>query len=514
MLFSSWQFIFLFLPVTLLVFFLSPARLGNFRKLWLFATSLFFYGYWKVEYIPLLLFSIGFNYAIAEGLSRFAGRRFSVHLVTLGVVLNLSLLGYYKYTNFICDVLSTVSPFKVDRFNIELPLAISFFTFTQIGYLVDVYRDRKLHYNFFDYSLFVVFFPHLIAGPIVRHWEIIPQLTQKEIKASTSDLAAGWTLFLLGLFKKLFLADAISIPATAIFGAAENGLSTNFLDAWLGTIAFALQIYFDFSGYSDMAIGLARMFGIKFPCNFNSPYKSDSIVEFWKRWHITLTRFFREYLYFPLGGNRCGKVRQVFNIMITMLLSGLWHGAGVTFIIWGALHGFYLVVAHQWQGWRKRTGWTNNPRWYRTVATAVTLFFVLISWVYFKVSDLHKANHFTATMLGGHGLTMSVEALPKSSFLGKTWLLIGGRMVADTAKLDSYTWTLELIGVLALFALVFPNSQQLLVSYEPIFETVHTSGWFKLRLNAATGLLLGILFYGVIRTFFVSAPSPFLYFNF
>jgi len=321
MLFSSWQFIFLFLPVALVVFFLIPARPTWPRKIWLLTVSLFFYGYWKIEYIPLLLFSIACNYTIADLITRHRHRRAAKTVFIIGISLNLLLLGYYKYTNFFVQFLGRVGHHDFGRFDIILPLAISFFTFTQIGYLVDVYRNQSLHYRFLDYTLFVVFFPHLIAGPIVRHWEVIPQFAERTLKVNQTDAGVGLTLFLLGLYKKVLLADPLSSYVAAVYGAAAKGLTLTWYDAWLGTLAFALQIYFDFSGYSDMAIGLARLFGIKFPINFDSPYKASSISEFWTRWHITLTRFLREYLYFPLGGNRRRPWRQALNVLVTMFLA-------------------------------------------------------------------------------------------------------------------------------------------------------------------------------------------------
>src|SRR5580765_2542721 len=334
MLFSSANFIFLFLPVTLVVFFLIPTEPAWPRKVWLLAASLFFYGYWKIAYVPLLLASIGGNYAVAELITRHRHHRAATVVFVIGIALNLGLLAYFKYMNFLLQVVSAVAQHQLPHLRIILPLAISFFTFTQIGYLVDVYRNQSLHYRFLDYAFFVVFFPHLIAGPIVRHWEIIPQFAERTLKVNLADMSVGLALFFIGLYKKVLLADPLSGYVAAVYGAATKGLTLTWFDGWFGTLAFALQIYFDFSGYSDMAIGLARLFGIKFPINFDSPYQAASVNEFWSRWHITLTRFLREYLYFPLGGNRCGPVRHALNILVTMFLSGLWHGAGWTYVIW------------------------------------------------------------------------------------------------------------------------------------------------------------------------------------
>ena len=514
MLFSSWQFIFLFLPVALAVFFLIPAQPAWPRKIWLLLASLFFYGYWKVEYIPLLLFSITFNYTIAEIISRHRHHPAAKVAIVLGVSLNLLLLGYYKYTNFILQCLGRVSQHDFGHFDIILPLAISFFTFTQIGYIVDVYRNQSLHYRLLDYALFVVFFPHLIAGPIVRHWEIIPQFAERILKVNLADMSVGAALFLIGLYKKILLADPLSTYVATVYGAATQGLTLTWFDAWLGTLAFAMQIYFDFSGYSDMAIGLARMFGIKFPINFASPYQADTINEFWRRWHITLTRFFREYLYFPLGGNRCGPWRHVLNIMATMLLSGLWHGAGWTFVIWGGLHGFCMVVAHRWQLLIKRLGWRVDYWWYRGLAVGLTFVVVLFTWVFFRAPNLRVAGNVLSSMVGQHGLTMSQEITNPAKYPGRLWAQLGVRFVPGTLQVESYTRLLQLIVITLVIALWLPNAQQMLSAYAPALEEPPRPGWFRLKLGWGAGLFFGAAFFLVVRSFYVAAPSPFLYFNF
>jgi D-alanyl-lipoteichoic acid acyltransferase DltB (MBOAT superfamily) len=514
MLFSSWQFIFLFLPVTLAGFFLIPAQPAWPRKIWLLAASLFFYGYWKVEYIPLLLFSIGFNYTIAEIITRHRHLRAAKLTIIVGVALNLLLLGYYKYTNFFVQCLGLVTRHNSGRFDIILPLAISFFTFTQIGYIVDVYRNQTLHYRLLDYALFVVFFPHLIAGPIVRHWEIIPQFAERTLKGNLADMNVGVALFLIGLYKKILLADPLGTYVATVYGAVTRGLTVASFDAWLGTLAFAMQIYFDFSGYSDMAIGLARMFGIKFPINFASPYQAGSINEFWKRWHITLTRFLREYLYFPLGGNRCGPWRHALNIMVTMLLSGLWHGAGWTFVIWGGLHGFFLVVAHRWQRWVKTRGWRLDHLWYRALAVVLTFTVVLVAWVFFRAPTLRVAGSMLGSMAGQNGLTMSDAMTNPARFPGRLLSQLGVHFVPRVFQVESYTWLMQLVVVTLVIALFMPNAQQLLTSYAPALEKPERPGWFRLRLQWSTGLFLGGAFFWVIRSFYVAAPSPFIYFNF
>ena len=514
MLFSSWQFIFLFLPVTLAGFFLIRPKPSWPRKIWLLTASLFFYGYWKIEYVPLLLFSIGFNYTIAEVITRHRHHPAARAAIVAGVSLNLLLLGYYKYTNFILQFLGRVSHHPFEHFDIILPLAISFFTFTQIGYIVDVYRDQSLHYRFLDYTLFVVFFPHLIAGPIVRHWEIIPQFAERVLKVNLADLSVGFALFLIGLYKKILLADPLSPYIASVYGSAANGVTVTWFDSWLGTLAFALQIYFDFSGYSDMAIGLARMFGIKFPINFASPYQAASINEFWSRWHITLTRFLREYLYFPLGGNRCGPWRHASNILFTMLLSGLWHGAGWTYVIWGGLHGCYLVIAHRWQRFVKWGGWQLNYWWYRALSVALTFMVVLFAWVFFRAPTLTVARSVLGSMVGQHGLTMSNTVTNPAKAPGLWWSKLGVVFVAPSFEVESYTRMMQLVVLTLGIALFLPNAQQLLQAYGPALETTQPARWFRLRLGWTSGLVLGGTFFWVVRSFYVAAPTPFLYFNF
>jgi D-alanyl-lipoteichoic acid acyltransferase DltB (MBOAT superfamily) len=300
MLFNSYEFLFLFLPITLLGFHLIGKQ-GHHRVAiaWLVGASLFFYGWWNPAYLNLMLFSILFNYSIGISLSSTLGRKLSSKtILTIGVATNLAVLGYYKYANFFVDNLNALSDSNLILHKVILPLAISFFTFQQIAYLVDAYRGKAREYSFLHYCLFVTFFPQLIAGPIVHHKDMLPQFAKDAVyKLRSKNLAIGITIFTLGLFKKVVLADGVSVYATPVFNAAEAGMILTFFEAWTGALAYTFQLYFDFSGYSDMAIGIARMFGIRLPLNFNSPYKATSIIDFWRRWHITLSRFLRDYLY-------------------------------------------------------------------------------------------------------------------------------------------------------------------------------------------------------------------------
>lgn len=512
MLFSSWTFMVYFLPVVLAVFYFIPARCHVLRKLWLIGASLYFYGYWKLEYVPLLLFSILANYAIAESIIR--ATKSARAILTAGVSFNLLLLGYFKYTNFAVHFLSHIVQRDLGHFDIILPLAISFFTFTQISYLVDVYRDRSAHYTFLDYSLFVVLFPHLIAGPIVRHWEIIPQFVHRDLKANKDNFGVGMTLFLFGLFKK-YIADSAALYADDVYNGAVKHAALCTLDAWIGTVAFALQIYFDFSSYSDMAIGLARMFGVKFPCNFDSPYRATSIIVFWERWHRTLTRFLREYVYFSLGGNRKGHFRQILNIMATMLLSGLWHGAGWTYIIWGGLHGAFLVINHQWRLWLKQTKWTLEHWTYRVASLLLTFFVVSLAWTFFRAPSMHVAKAMLTNMLAFHGVSLPDELFVHGGFRDKFLTPLGFHFIDTTAlQIKHYENALGTISLLLFICWALPNTQQLLSKYDPILEPVTRQPWFHLKLGFWLGLILGFLAYLILRNSYVSEPSPFIYFNF
>ncbi|MEI9896261.1 MAG: MBOAT family protein [Chthoniobacter sp.] len=355
MLFNSHVFIFAFLPATLLGYFLIGAR-GRPRMaaLWLTVASLFFYGWWNPHYLALIGGSIGFNYTLGVLISRARGaarKSLAPGLLALGICGNLGLLGYYKYAGFFVDNASMLFGTHWHWSAIVLPLGVSFFTFTQIAYLVDAYHGVTREYDFLYYTLFVTFFPHLIAGPIVLYRNLMPQFARPETyRFHAANMAGGVTLFVLGLAKKVVIADQLSPLVGVVFDSVAQGQTPALAASWIGALAYTLQLYFDFSGYSDMAIGLGRMFNVRFPLNFDSPYQARDIIDFWRRWHISLSTFLRDHLYIPLGGNRLGGPRRYLNLFLTMLLGGLWHGAAWTFVIWGGLHGIYLVVN---RGWRR-----------------------------------------------------------------------------------------------------------------------------------------------------------------
>ena len=398
MLFSSYTFLFQFLPATLLAFAAARRHSPRAGIMVLVAASLFFYGAWRPVYLLLFLVSIAINFCL--GLRMEDPRRRQA-TGTLGVVLNLAVLGYFKYTGFIFDSLNTLAGLSPPFVNIVLPLGISFFTFQQIAYLVDVMRGAKVERDIVSYTLFVSFFPHLIAGPLVHHAEMIPQFKRGRTGRSSVLAARGLAIFAAGLFKKVVIADNLAQFVTPVFAHLDAGGGVTTSWAWLATLAYALQIYFDFSGYSDMAVGLALLFGIRLPVNFRSPYKATSIIDFWRRWHITLSRFLRDYLYIPLGGNRLGQSRRYVNLLVTMLLGGLWHGAGWNFLVWGGLHGIYLSVNHVWHSWRGDHAPASTSAALAAAAKilswAVTFFAVVVAWVFFRAKTMAGAGQ----MLGG-----------------------------------------------------------------------------------------------------------------
>ncbi|MGH8607429.1 MAG: MBOAT family O-acyltransferase [Gammaproteobacteria bacterium] len=449
MLFNSYEFIFGFVPITLALYYLL-GLLGLPRPalIWLTAASFFFYGWWNPSYLLLLFASILFNYAVGALVTRAArkGSPLRHTLLAFGVTGNLALLGYYKYAAFFVSNLGAISGFDFQIQAVVLPLGISFYTFTQIAYLVDAARGEAEEYNPISYCLFVTFFPHLIAGPIIHHRQVMPQFAQAgTFRFSHANFATGITFFAIGLFKKVVLADTMGLFASPVFAAAAEGAVLSALKAWTGVLAYTLQLYFDFSGYSDMAVGLARLMGIDLPYNFNSPYKAANIIDFWRRWHMTLSRFLRDYLYISLGGNRHGERRRYINLFLTMLLGGLWHGAGWSFVFWGALHGFYLMVNHGWHTLRAQLGFPvgRGTPWGRGLARLLTLLAVIIGWVFFRAESMDTAFNLLSAMGGRHGATAAPE---------QTW-------IAALASWFSAPARVLIAGLLAL-AVFGPNSQE------------------------------------------------------
>jgi D-alanyl-lipoteichoic acid acyltransferase DltB (MBOAT superfamily) len=487
MLFNSFAFIFVFLPVTFFGFLIIGRRNPRLAAAWLAAASLFFYGCWYPPYLLILSVSILFNYGAGILLTQ-AGESRRWLLTVVAISVDLAALAYFKYANFFIETVVAVTGFDLSVAKIALPLGISFFTFTQIAFLVDCSRREVREVDFGRYVLFVTYFPHLIAGPIIHHKDIMPQFAQDgACRFNQTNFTIGTIIFLIGLFKKVCLADTVAPVATSLFDGADLGSAPTALDAWIGALSYTFEIYFDFSGYSDMAIGLSLLFNVKLPINFNSPYKSTSIIEFWKRWHISLSTFLRDYLYFTLGGNRRGRVRRFLNLMLTMLIGGLWHGASWTFVVWGGLHGFYLVVNHAWRG----LGITAFPG-ARLVGWAVTFLAVVVAWVFFRAKTFAGALAVLSGMVGLNGWTPPI--------LGESYLTNG-------------VWCLALL----MMAVILPNTQQWVARWLacPSYFTMRSltteeAVWRSPHPIWAVGL--GLL--AMLALMNLSQPSVFLYFNF
>ncbi len=472
MLFNSFEFIFLFLPITLVAFFWIGKRVKQVKQqlpiLWLVFASLFFYGRWKPLNLPLIIISILVNYGLGYFLGNMLEKTIAKKAaVTLGVIFNLGLICYFKYANFLINNVNHLIGTNFNLPSVVIPLAISFFTFQQIAYLIDSYKGETKEYSIIKYMLFVCFFPQLIAGPIVHHKEVLPQFE----KASTYSfkkrtLAIGLTVFVAGLFKKVIFADRIAEYSNLAFAAASQGIDLTFSESWVGALGYTLQLYFDFSGYSDMAVGAAYMFGIKLPLNFNSPYKAISIVDFWRRWHITLSHFLRDYLYIPLGGSRKGEIRRYTNLLITMLLGGLWHGAGWTFIFWGGLHGIYLVINHLYRSIRKALGHNlRNDGWLlRGMGWLATFIAVVISWVFFRANSFETATSILQSMFGLNGIQLPVFLEPYLGFLRNLGIGFLGFTVNVGISQKYATFGIIMLLLIAWFT---PNTQQWMGIYNP-----------------------------------------------
>lgn len=412
MLFNSYAFIFFYFPLVLIGFFLIGRSNARAAAGFLALASLFFYGWWSVKALPLLLGSICFNYWVGLQLAPRAGRSDATrkHRLIVALAVNLTVLAVFKYADFfLANVnagLEAAGRSAVPLLHVALPIGISFYTFTQIAFLVDCWQGKVQERQFVPYVLFVTFFPHLIAGPVLHHKQMMPQFADPATYRMDLDkLAMGIAIFTFGLAKKMLIADRLGQYADMVFNGVHAGVSPSLYTAWFGVLAYTLQIYFDFSGYSDMAVGLALCLGVQLPINFRSPYKSTSMIEFWRRWHISLSTFLRDYLYVPLGGNRRGPARRYLNLFVTMLLGGLWHGAAWTFVIWGALHGAFLMVNHVWSARIRRDrparAWTRVPAW------ALTFLCVMIAWVVFRADSVGVAVEIYKGMLGLHGAPVS-----------------------------------------------------------------------------------------------------------
>jgi len=492
-LFNSYQFIFIFLPITFLIYFyLNKKRLTEVSKGFLVFSSLFFYSWWNIAYLPLILSSMLFNYVIGNALAKnneklsLSNRKNKIPrktILTTGVIANISLLGYFKYTDFLIENINYAFNGNTQLLDLALPLAISFFTFQQIAYLVDSYRRETKEYDFLNYAIFVTFFPQLIAGPIVHHKEMMPQFANIRTKViNYKNVSLGLFIFSIGLFKKVVIADKFSVWANAGFDTATT---LNLLEAWATSLSYTFQLYFDFSGYTDMAIGLALLFNITLPINFNSPYKAVNIQDFWRRWHITLSRFLRDYVYIPLGGNQKGSFRTYNNLIATFVLGGIWHGAGWSFIFWGGLHALALITHRAWSllGIKLWT-WT---AWF------ITFNFINIAWVFFRAKEWNDAIKVLSGMV-------NVQTFNDMFYLKVEQISPNGIVSLQT---------LIYLTVFGLVAFILPNAMQSI-------RKLPCTSKFVFKPSATWTLVTSIaLFTSFITTFFGnSTPSEFLYFNF
>jgi len=479
MLFNSYQYILLFLPISLIIYFtLNHYRLVQAAKFWLVLVSIFFYGYWNLIYVPLLVGSILFNYTIGFLLLKKQADPFSKKIIlVIGLAGNIALLAFFKYTDFLIGIVNNFKALPLDFLYIILPLGISFFTFTQIAYLVDIYRGFIKEYKLLNFFLFVTFFPHLLAGPIIHHKEMMPQFDRLKNKIlNYKNLSSGLYLIVIGLFKKVIIADTFAMYANAGF---NSPLSIHFLQAWTTSLSYTLQLYFDFSGYTDIAIGSSLMFNISLPINFNSPYRALNIQDFWRRWHITLSRFLRDYIYIPLGGNRRSESRTLFNLAVTFLIGGIWHGAGLTFVFWGFLHGIAMVIHRLWQ----RLGYTLP----KLLAWFLTFQFVNAAWVFFRADSFTTASNILQGMCGLNGFKLPSELFFLRNF-GFTWDVYEGNFIRITIIL--------LMGIL--LAILGKNSNEMENRFYP--DVIHLS--------------FSIILLSISLFFMAKGESEFIYFNF
>jgi alginate O-acetyltransferase complex protein AlgI len=493
MLFTTATFALLYLPLVLAGYFLIGRRSADGAAAWLFAASLFFYGYWMPAFTLLLLASIAVNFVCGLLIQRCPpgrpGRRRA--WLVAGIAFNLLLLGWFKYANFFVDNFNAVFGLSVDIGRVVLPIGISFYSFTQIAFLADTYQGKVGEARVVHYGLFVTYFPHLVAGPVLHHAQMMPQFADPSVyRPRMAHLVAGLAIFAIGLFKKVVAADGIAPYADAVFKPVDGGAWAGTEEAWLGALAYTLQLYFDFSGYSDMAIGLSWMFNIRLPFNFDSPYKALNISDFWRRWHISLSTFLRDYLYVPLGGNRKGKVRRYVNLGLTMLLGGLWHGASWSFVLWGALHGLYLMVNHGFRAMMPAAVLQalDASRAWRLAAWTMTMLAVVVAWVFFRAE----------TLPGAWRMVQGMVALAPAAEAG---VLFGN---AGLAMPVGWLWC----AVLGAAAVVLPNSNAI---GNWLIERLRAGvPWARVLGGAALAACLLLVLLNTAR----DAVSAFIYFNF
>jgi len=502
MLFVSLQFVLLFLPLTIAGFFLLASRRPEMSLAFLALMSVIFFASSGGNTL-LLILSVLINYQLGVVIANAQSNKTTTatYWLIAALIFNLGTLAYYKYANWFIDNISNITGHRLAALDVVLPIGISFFTFTQIAFLTDCHAGKVRETKFVHYLLFVTFFPHLIAGPILHHSEMMPQFADTGNKTPVlKNCILGLILFLIGAAKKLLLADGVSVFVAPVFDA--HGEMPVPSDAWSASLAYALQIYFDFSGYTDMALGISLLFNIRLPLNFNSPYKATSIIDFWRRWHMTLSRFLRDYLYFVLGGNRYGKFRRYSNLMITMLLGGLWHGAGWTFFIWGGLHGVYLMLNHAVRA-SETAAALSSKLWFILVGRVATLLAVVVAWVFFRANDLGSAQR----VLGGM-INFTAEQPPPNIQDVQPGVL-------PLLAASPWLWIIVLFAI----ACLTPNSQEIIMTVDRLISRyMEESKLPKLKavpiyfffISFLTSLLIFVITLSVVR----DAESPFIYFNF
>jgi alginate O-acetyltransferase complex protein AlgI len=551
MLFNSYEFIFLYLPVVVAGFYALNLLDRAAAIIWLGGASLCFYGYWNWRFVPLLIGSVVFNYAMGillmRGDDRISSRR-RLFIVIFAVGVNLVALAYFKYANFLVDNLNLALPHPLVISTIILPLGISFFTFTQIAFLIDTYVREAREPRFSNYLLFVTYFPHLIAGPILHHTEMMPQFERREAGSISENIAGGLSIFVIGLFKKVVIADSVAAFAAPGFDGVHNGAVLSLIEAWSAPIAYTFQLYFDFSGYSDMAIGLSQMFGIRLPLNFDSPLRARSIIEFWQRWHMTLTRYLRLYLYTPIttkimswriahGYGISGKdTRSVsgFTAMVaiplfyTMGLAGIWHGAGLQFLMFGLLHAAYLTVNHGWRTFRRpsRPSHAVTAKLLLLRDVSLTFLAVVVANVFFRASSVHDAGSILRGMAGLNGFVLPAGL---TAYLGPLAAPLVHLGVRFEPALPFFKGSSEVAVFALLFFIVWalPNTQQLVARFSPVFDNgspdrardlplvakIRSVRWLvEWRPNVSSAMLVGAL--AAVACLNLHHVSEFLYFEF
>jgi alginate O-acetyltransferase complex protein AlgI len=512
MLFNSIEFIFIFLPIVTITFYTLKGR-GNLSLIFIVLASLFFYGYSNPFYLALLICSIIFNYF--TGLILWSITRLRKTILIISILANLGTLGYFKYANFFIENINVAFDLSYTSKNIILPLAISFFTFQQIAFLVDSFKHTTNQCTLLEYAFFTTFFPHLLAGPILNHKTIIPQA--RVICSMVLDwrnLAIGISIFIIGLFKKVILADTFGTYSDEVFSRVAQDHAITFSAAWIGVLGFALQIYFDFSAYSDMAYGLGRIFGVILPINFLSPYKATSMIEFWRRWHISLSSFLRDYLYVPIGGNRNGLFRTRMNLLITMLLGGLWHGPSWTFIVWGGLNGIYLVINHEWRRLTQSKGDSKSPSVMSIILCWPIVFIsTLLAWVFFRIDSLAHAMVMLRAMMGLDGI-----ALPRKLY-DLTQLMPN---IFTNAIPENPIWlsgtqpalSLALFSIALMIILLLPNPYEYFLdksaeNHSSTIINIRNEFFFDRKF-----LIIGLSVLAIISIINIKSRSDFIYFQF